>query len=123
MRESVLWYHGSPFMLTSLREGSTVTRNRDLARVFSHKPLCVLMEDDGRLRHNGSAGGYLYVVDEAIGDRDVYPHPATTMDKELEWLTKRELRVKLIGQTDVRDEERLSENEIRALIRTYDQTQ
>ena len=35
------WYHGSPLQLKRLRAGSTITQDRDLARVFSHKPSLV----------------------------------------------------------------------------------
>ena len=51
------WYHGSPLELRVLREGSTITQDRHLATVFSHKPTVVSMEDDGRLRHNGTQPG------------------------------------------------------------------
>lgn len=35
------WYHGSPIVLASLVPGSTITQDKDLARVFSHKPSLV----------------------------------------------------------------------------------
>ncbi|HSH78253.1 MAG TPA: hypothetical protein VLA19_06945 [Herpetosiphonaceae bacterium] len=56
---SALWFHGSPCELVELREGSTITRDRALARVFSHKPTLVV-DDDGTLSHNGRREGFLY---------------------------------------------------------------
>ena len=40
------WYHGSPLELALLRPGSTVTQDRRLAEVFSHKPAVVSVSDD-----------------------------------------------------------------------------
>jgi len=111
------WYHGSPYKLTSIRAGSTITNDRDLARVFSHKPPIVSLADDGALRHTGTMPGYLYRVDEPMGPEDVYPHPHSSMQPGKEWLTRRELRLALIGPTVVRDEERLSEEQVGELRR------
>lgn len=109
------WYHGSPLELTTLRVGSTITQRRDLARVFSHKPGMVCIEDDGRLRHTGKLPGYLYEIAEPVGPDDVVPHPRTTMGPGDEWLISRELRVRLVEVTAVRAEETLSEDDILAL--------
>ncbi len=109
------WYHGSPLELTTLQEGSTITQQRDLARVFSHKPTVVSIEDDGRLRHNGKLPGYLYEIAEPVGPDDVVPHPRTTMGPGDEWLISRELQVRLVEATTVRAEETLSEDDILAL--------
>ena len=109
MPQDETWYHGSPLQLTVLRAGSTITRNRDLARVFSHKPRLVSIGDDGALQHTGTLPGYLYRIDEPLGPEDVTPHPRTTMPVGLEWLTRRELRLALIGPTEVREEEFLTE--------------
>ena len=111
------WYHGSPLELTSIRAGSTITQDRDLARVFSHKPPIVSLDDDGSLRHTGTTSGYLYRVAEPVGAEDVYPHPHSSMPPGAEWLTRRALRVALIGPTVVRDEERLSEEQAADLRR------
>ena len=111
------WYHGSPFQLTTLRAGSTITRDRDVARVFSHKPPIVSIGDDGTIRHTGTTPGYLYRVDEPLEPGDVYPHPRTTMQPGLEWLTRRELSLTLLGPTQVRTGERLTEDEIAELRR------
>jgi hypothetical protein len=117
MPDDQTWYHGSPYELTSLRAGSTITRDRDLARVFSHKPPIVSIADDGAIRHTGTMPGYLYRVDEPVGLEDVTPHPRSSMPAGAEWLTRRELRLALIGPTMVRQEERLSEEEVAELRR------
>ncbi len=119
------WYHGSPYRLDVLLTGSTITQDEDLARVFSHKPPIVSIEDDParlaqgelRLRHNGALPGLLYLIDEPIGPEDVYPHPRTTMSPGLEWLTRRPLRLKLLGPVEIRPGELLSEVDIQALMR------
>lgn len=93
------WYHGSPMELQELRTGSTVTQWRALAEAFSHKPAMLCYEDDGTITHNGTAKGYLYVIDEpAEPGRDLMPHPRTTMDENAEFLTTRPLRVRLIEE-------------------------
>ena len=112
---SETWYHGSPLKLATLRAGSTITQDRDLARVFSHKPPIVSRADDGALQHTGTRPGYLYRIDEPVGAEDVYPHPHSSMGPGLEWLTRRALRLALICSTTVRDEERLSEEQVAEL--------
>jgi hypothetical protein len=111
------WYHGSPFQLTTLRSGSTITQERNLARAFAHKPPIVCISDDGRIRHNGTAPGYLYRLDEEIGPEDVYPHPRSSVPEGLEWLTTRELAVTLIGPATIVDGERLADEEVDRLLR------
>ena len=111
------WFHGSPLGLTILREGSTITQRRELARVFSHKPSIVSLGDDGRIQHNGSLPGHLYCVDEPVSEGDVVPHPRTTMGPGDEWLTTRELRLRWIEDTVPRAEELLSEADSEALRR------
>ncbi|MGC9468585.1 MAG: hypothetical protein ACP5HS_08335 [Anaerolineae bacterium] len=106
------WYHGSPLQLEVLREGSTITQWRDLARVFSHKPTIVSVSDDRQIQHNGELPGYLYEIAEPVGPADVRPHPRTTMAPGDEWLTRRPLELHLIGETVVRPEEYLSEDDI-----------
>lgn len=112
---TVTWYHGSPHVLTSLHGGSTITRDRHLAEVFSHKPMIVSAEDDGTLRHNGTLPGFLYRVAEDVRPDDVYPHPRSSMEPGKEWLTRRELQVELIGPTQIVDAERLTEDDVAAL--------
>ena len=48
------WFHGSPLALTVLRKGSTITQDRRLAEVFSHKPAFVSVDDDGTIKHDGT---------------------------------------------------------------------
>lgn len=90
------WYHGSNQLFTQLRAGSTVTRWRALAEAFSHKPDTLCIQDDGSILHNGSAAGYLYEVLTDSPD-DLYPHPRSTMEPGLEYLTSRPLPVRLMG--------------------------
>jgi hypothetical protein len=113
------WYHGSPHPLTYLHEGSTITRDRHLAEVFSHKPTIVSAGDDGTLRHNGARAGFLYRVAEEVGPDDVYPHPHSSMEPGKEWLTRRALQVEAIGPTQIVETERLTEEDIAALKRRY----
>ena len=107
-----IWYHGSPLELTTIRKGSTITQERDLARVFSHKPPLVSIDDDGSIKHTGRQPGYLYVVAEDVAPDDVMPHPRTTMRPGDEWLTTREMRVELICPTVPVPEELLSDQEL-----------
>ena len=109
------WYHGSPLRLTVLRAGSTMTQWRALACVFSHKPTVVSIDEDGTLRHNGTRPGCLYEIDEPVGPQDVVPHPRTTMRSGDEWLTTRDLRLRLIGETVVHPEAFLSDAAIEAV--------
>jgi hypothetical protein len=111
-----VWYHGSPLRLTTLRGGSTVTRNRDLARVFSHKPRVVSIGDDGDVQHSGTTPGFLYVVSEPVAEGDVVPHPKSTMGPGLEWLTTRLLSVTLLEETTVRPNERLTDADVLRLL-------
>lgn len=118
------WYHGSPFKLTVLRRGSTITQDCDLARIFSHKPTIVSISvhksvsDDGveqiteDIKHDGRTSGFLYLIAEDIQPSDIYPHPRSSMEEGKEWVTARELRVELIGTTRIVEQERLTEEEI-----------
>ena len=113
------YYHGSPLQLSVVRAGSTITQDRDLARVFSHKPSMVSQgfNDSGArsIRHTGTDPGYLYQVSETVTDDDVYPHPTTTRGPGQEWLNRRDLTLRLIEVTKVLDAERLSDSEIAEL--------
>ena len=93
-----VWYHGSPERFTVLRQGSTVTPCRTLAKAFSHRPSLLCWEDDGTITHSGGKPGFLYQVDESttLGG-DLLPHPRSTMEPNAEFLTQRPLAVKLIG--------------------------
>jgi hypothetical protein len=111
------WYHGSPFELTHLLPGSTITQDRRLAEVFSHKPTLVSLEDDGMIRHNGNERGLLYRVDEEVLPADILPHPRSSMPPGKEWLAQRELRVALIGPVSFLEGELLTDAEIEVLRR------
>lgn len=113
--EQKLWYHGSPFILEELLEGSTITQEKDYARIFSHKPSVVSVNDDGTIVHNGSMGGYLYVIDEPISSADIFPHPNTTMSLGIEWLTRRAIKVKKITDTTPDPNEFISEEKFRKI--------
>ena len=96
------WYHGTNQMIDVLYTGSTITQWRELAEAFSHKPSMLEIGDDGRICHNGEAYGYLYQIDESICvGIEVYPHPRTTMDLNMEFLTAKPLKVKLIQEIDI----------------------
>lgn len=109
------WYHGSQQELTTLRIGSSITQDRDIARIFSHRPAISTVEDDGTHKHNGNMPGYLHLIDEPIRAEDVEPHPHPINASKWEWLTKREIKVRLIEQPALREEELLTEEEIAAL--------
>lgn len=111
------WYHGTPLQLTMLRKGSTITQDRHLAEVFSHKPAIVSVDDEGSIKHDGTLPGLLYRVDEPVEDDDVRPHPNSSMASGKEWLTARELRLELIGPVECLEEERLTEDELAVLKR------
>ena len=51
---SLPWYHDAQEALTTLRIGSSITQNRDIARIFSHRSTITSIEDDGSLKHNGA---------------------------------------------------------------------
>ncbi|MBQ7032752.1 MAG: hypothetical protein IJN25_03720 [Clostridia bacterium] len=91
------WYHGSNKVFTVLRPDSTITQWEELARAFSHQPSRLTYDDAGVIEHNGTEKGYLYCIDEhiVVGE-DIIRHPKTSMDKNVEFLTKRPLKVKLI---------------------------
>ena len=111
------WYHGSLCELTTLHSGSTITQDRKLAEAFSHKPTLVSMSDSGKIEHNGTAPGFLFRIEEAVQSEDVSPHPRSVMEFGKEWLTKRELRVILVGPTEIESEDRMTDAEVRALQR------
>jgi hypothetical protein len=114
------WYHGSQQELVRLRAGSSVSQNPDVARAFSHRPSLVSM-DGGRVRHNGSAPGFLYVVDEEVGPEDVHPHPHPVNVGRWEWLTRRDLRVRLVERTTPRRGDVLSAEDVAALRRRQEE--
>ncbi len=115
---SLNWYHGSQEKLKNLQAGSSITQNRDVAKAFSHRPSLVSMSEgigsmsgNFNVKHNGVTPGYLYAVAEEIGPRDVRPHPHPVNSSRWEWLTNRELKLKLIARTTVPERETLTEEE------------
>lgn len=72
------WLHGSPVRLSRLHAGSTITQDERLARVFSHQPPLVSVEDDGTVYHNGRREGILYRVSENLTEEDLAPVPGST---------------------------------------------
>ncbi|MBP7402292.1 MAG: hypothetical protein KBA30_06720 [Clostridia bacterium] len=95
--DRTVWYHGSNLELQTLRTGSTVTRWRELAEAFSHKPAMLSIADDGGILHTGTEPGILYEIAEPVSlGREVVPHPRTTMGEGLEWLTTRPLALRRI---------------------------
>lgn len=110
------WYHGSPSKLTSIRKGSTITQDRRLAEVFSHKPLVVSISDDGTIRHNGTMPGYLYIIAERIQPSDVAPHPRSCLQEGKEWLINRDLQVVLVDTVVFSENELLTKAEVEELF-------
>ena len=92
------WYHGSPLELAVLREGSSITQWKELAEAFATKPTLLEYGDFfGPITHDGMESGILYIIDEPITlDTDIYQHPKTTVDKGVEFLTRRPLKLKRI---------------------------
>ena len=109
---TLTWYHGSQQKLTTLRVGSSITQDITVAKAFSHRPSLLTMSEGGTVKHDGVTSGYLYTVADEIGPDDVYPHPHPVNATRWEWLTNRELKLKLIERTIVTDEERLTDQEI-----------
>ena len=120
-----VWHHGSNLRLAVLRTGSTVTKNKALAEAFSHRPSVLCMEDSGGIVHNGREAGFLYCIDEPAEEgRDVYPHPRSSMEAGLEFLTTRPLRSRLIetvplpSGVEAEDAKRTIEERLRAQNKT-----
>ncbi len=116
-----MWFHGSQQRFSRLRPGSSVTRNKNVAKAFSHRPSIVSWSDEGEIKHDGSMPGYLYSISEAIGPDDVRPHPSPVNADRWEWLTNREFALELIEETTVKPDERLTDEEIRRLRLKHDQ--
>ncbi len=93
------WYHGSNQAFTRLKAGSTITQWRELAEAFSHQPKNLWINDDESLGHNGPEDGYLYQIDELLNPEDLEPVPGSTMAPGLEWLTRREIPLRLLSRS------------------------
>lgn len=107
------WYHGSPEELAVLRIGSTITQDRALAAAFSHKP-SLLVQDDGRIRHNGQRPGFLFAIAEPVNSDDIVLVPGSTMGSGQEWLTRRPLRLTLLERLVPSPAAMLSEADVAA---------
>ena len=118
---TLTWYHGSQKELTKLRVGSSITQNRNVAKAFSHRPSLLTQSEGGTVKHDGVTPGYLYTVTDEIGPNDVRPHPHPVNVTRWEWLTNRELKLELIEQTVVTDEERLTDQEIAEMKRKQEE--
>ena len=105
------WYHGSDKELTTLRSGSSVTEDRDLARAFSHQPTLLGRGETG-VRHNGTVDGFLYEVAEPLVGADLEKHPHPANEDGWEWLVTREVAVRLLERTRPRREELFADDEI-----------
>ena len=118
---TLTWYHGSQQKLTTLRIGSSITQNRNVAKGFSHNPSLLTQSGGGTVKHDGVTPGYLYTVADEIDPDDVQPHSHPVNATRWEWLTNRELKLKLIEQTIVTDEERLTDQEIAEIKRKQEE--
>ena len=118
---TLTWYHGSQQELTTLRVGSSITQDKTVAKAFSHRPSLLTMSEGGTVKHDGVTSGYLYTVADEIGPDDVHPHPHPVNATRWEWLTNRELKLKLIEQTIVTDKERLTDQEITEIKRKQEE--
>jgi hypothetical protein len=109
------WYHGSPQRLTSLRVGSTVTQDRELARIFSHKP-AVVIGNDGKWKHTGPfTQGFIYRLVEQVTEADIVSVPNSSLFSGQEWNTKHAFSLELIAKTSVVPEELITKHELRQL--------
>ena len=118
---TLTWYHGSQQKLVTLRVGSSITQNRNVAKGFSHRPSLLTQSESGAVKHDGVTPGYLYTVVDEIGPDDVRPHPHPVNATRWEWLTNRELKLELIEQTVVTAEERLTDQEIAEMKRKQEE--
>ena len=109
------WFHGSPLRLEKLCKGSSITQIEKLARAFSTKPAIVSVSDDGSIRHNGKVKGYVYQIIDTVTPDDIYKHPATTMEEEWEWITRKDFRLELLYEYERKPDDTLSEDEISTL--------
>lgn len=92
------WYHGSNLELSVLRTGSTITQWKELAVAFSSKPTALEYDEVfGAISHNGVEKGILYIIDEPVEiGTDITPHPRSTMDAGVEYLTTRPLTLRRV---------------------------
>ena len=110
------WYYGSPLRITVIKAGSTITQDRSLARIFSHGPTFVSMDEGEIVKHNGKEEGFLYLVADKVGSDNLIPHPEPSLEGGKEWLTIQPIKIHLIGPTKIVRGEVLSEIEISMLM-------
>jgi hypothetical protein len=103
------WYRGSQRVLESIRSGSSITQHVAIARAF-HRPGLVGSSGPEDVQHDGSSPGHLYAVDEKVR-----PHPVNA--GRWEWPVRREMRVRLVGRTEVQERERLTSAHLAELRR------
>jgi hypothetical protein len=110
------WYHGAQQRVTVLRAGSSVTRYLPVAIAFSHRPTVVSYEDNGRIRHDGSAHGFIHCVDEPLGPDDLCLHPACQRSgTDWEWVTQRDLALRILFEVDPDPDDHLYPDDIAGL--------
>lgn len=56
--------------------GSSISQNKIVARIFSHRSSLASRFDDGTIKHKGTRVSCLYVVAEEMGPDDADRHPA-----------------------------------------------
>ena len=117
--ETITWYHGSPLKLKKLEKGSTITPDKNLAKIFSHKPSIVSISDKGEIKHDGEKKGYLYKIAEKVNKKVIYPHPDSYMEKGKGWLTRCELKLELIKEVNIDEKVKLCSIEIKNLKEKY----
>ena len=117
LKNKATWFHGSPFFLKKLRKGSSITQNEKLAQAFSTKPTIVSVSDDGSIRHNGKEKGQVYKIIDTVTSNDIHQHPATMMNEEWEWITKRDFNLQFLYEYTSTADDFITEEEIRALKR------
>ena len=113
------WFHGSPQQLLILRAGSTITQNKELARIFSHKPAIVTGdESNGHWKHTGPVTqGFLYRIIGKITERDIVPVPHSSLSPGTEWNTRTEFSLDLVSETVIVPEELLTKHALLEMAR------
>jgi len=107
--------HGTMVHPLSLRFSEKGARSHRVANWQWHFPTVVSISDDGKIKHDGRAPGFLYCIAEDIGPRDIHPHPHSSIEYGKEWLTDRDLKVVLLCPTCVLEKEMLTEKEVNDL--------
>lgn len=92
-----IYYYGSLYQISILKEGFDFTPFKELAIAFGSKP-SHLSINEGRVSHDGiKYPVYLYQIDEDVEiNKDFVNHPNSAFDKGVEFRSKRDLKLKLI---------------------------